>query len=83
LLEKSYDDMLGIKAVVPYRRVPRPDDIPPQNTLKSQIIESVRDNLDSIPDSQLLAYAGKKPLPGPDGVAKAAKESKTKTQRKS
>jgi len=75
LLEKNYDDMLGIKAVVPYRRVPsRPDDIPPQNTLKRQIIESVRDNLDSIPDSQLLAYAGKKPLPGPDGVAKAAKE---------
>jgi hypothetical protein len=79
LLEKSYDDMLGIKAVVPYRRVPsRPDDIPPQNTLKRQIIESVRDNLDSIPDSQLLAYAGKKPLPGPDGVAKAAKEVRLK-----
>jgi len=79
LLEKSYDDMLGIKAVVPYRRVPsRPDDIPPPNTLKRQIIESVRDNLDSIPDSQLLAYAGKKPLPGPDGVAKAAKEVRLK-----
>jgi hypothetical protein len=79
LLEKSYDDMIGVKAVVPYRRVPsRPDDIPPQNTLKRQIIESVRDNLDSIPDSQLLAYAGKKPLPGPDGVAKAAKEVRLK-----
>jgi hypothetical protein len=79
LLEKNYDDMLGIKAVVPYRRVPsRPDDIPPQNTLKRQIIESVRDNIDTIPDSQLLAYAGKKPLPGPDGVAKAAKEVRLK-----
>jgi hypothetical protein len=79
LLEKNYDDMLGIKAVVPYRRVPsRPDDMPPPNTLKRQIIESVRDNLDSIPDSQLLAYAGKKPLPGPDGVAKAAKEVRLK-----
>ena len=79
LLEKNYDDMIGVKAVVPYRRVPsRPDDIPPPNTLKRQIIESVRDNLDSIPDSQLLAYAGKKPLPGPDGVAKAAKEVRLK-----
>jgi hypothetical protein len=50
----------------------------PPNTLKRQIIESVRDNLDSIPDSQLLAYASKKPLPGPDGVAKAAKEVRLK-----
>ena len=79
LLEKNYDNMIGIKAVVPYRRVPsRPEDIAPPNTLKRQIIESVRDNLDSIPDSQLLAYASKKPLPGPDGVAKAAKEVRLK-----
>ena len=76
LLEKEYDRMLGIRAVVPYRR--GQDVPPPPGLLKAQIIKSVRDNLDSIPDSQLLAYAGKKPLPGPDGVAKAAKEVRLK-----
>jgi hypothetical protein len=75
LLEKSYDDMIDIRATVPYRQG---QPVPAASTLKSQIIESVRDNLDSIPDSQLLAYAGKKPLPGPDGVAKAAKEIRLK-----
>jgi hypothetical protein len=74
LLEKNYDDMLGVRGVVPYRE----GQMPPANVLKTQIIESVRDNLDSIPDSQLLAYAGKKPLPGPDGVAKAATEVRLK-----
>jgi hypothetical protein len=75
LLEKSYDDMIDIRATVPYRQG---QPVPAASTLKSQIIESVRDNLDSIPDSQLLAYAGKKPLPGPDGVAKAATEVRLK-----
>ena len=75
LLEKNYDDMIDIRATVPYRQG---QPVPDANTLKSQIIESVRDNLDTIPDSQLLAYAGKKPLPGPDGVAKAAKEVRLK-----
>ena len=76
LLEKEYDRMLGIRAVVPYRKGQATPPVP--GVLKAQIIESVRDNLDSIPDSQLLAYAGKKPLPGPDGVAKAAKEVRLK-----
>jgi len=75
LLEKNYDDMIDIRATVPYRQG---QPVPAASTLKSQIIESVRDNLDTIPDSQLLAYAGKKPLPGPDGVAKAAKEVRLK-----
>jgi len=75
LLEKNYDDMIDIRATVPYRQG---QPVPAASTLKSQIIESVRDNINTIPDSQLLAYAGKKPLPGPDGVAKAAKEIRLK-----
>jgi hypothetical protein len=75
LLEKNYDDMIDIRATVPYRQG---QPVPAASTLKSQIIESVRDNINTIPDSQLLAYAGKKPLPGPDGVAKAAKEVRLK-----
>jgi len=75
LLEKSYDDMIDIRATVPYRQG---QPVPAASTLKSQIIESVRDNINTIPDSQLLAYAGKKPLPGPDGVAKAATEVRLK-----
>ena len=75
LLEKNYDDMLGIRASVPYKEG---TPVPPTNQLRTQIIENIRDNLDTIPDAQLLAYAGKKPLPGPDGVAEAAKEVRLK-----
>lgn len=75
LLEKEYDRMFGIEAVIPYRAG---QPAPFAGTLKSQIIESVRDNLNTIPDNQLLAYAGKKPLPGPNGVAEAAKEVRQK-----
>jgi len=75
LLEKNYDDMLGIRASVPYKEgLP----VPPTNQLRTQIIENIRDNLDTIPDTQLLAYASTKPLPGPDGVAEAAKEVRLK-----
>ena len=76
LLEKNYDQMIGIKTVVPRRTdAPQVDNVP-----ESQILANMRDNIDKIPDAQLLAYAGKKPAPGPTGVADAAAEVRKKLQ---
>jgi hypothetical protein len=68
MLEKNYDRMIGLVATVP-RRVAT--DATPR-IIETQIMQHIKDNLDQIPDAQLLAYAGRKPPPGPVGVAQAA-----------
>jgi hypothetical protein len=75
LLEKNYDNMFSVKTTVPYKEG---SDYPDVNAVKANIIASIRDNLGSVPDGQLLAYARKKPLEGPDGVARAAAEVRQK-----
>jgi hypothetical protein len=57
LLEKNYDEMIGIKSVVP-RRTGTPA---VEGVVESQIMANIRDNLDKIPDAQLVAYSGRKP----------------------
>ncbi|NDF99148.1 MAG: hypothetical protein EB101_09530, partial [Chitinophagia bacterium] len=59
ILNKEYDDMIGIRSVVP-RRAGAPE---VRDVVRSQIMAHIRDNLDKIPDAQLLAYADKKPVP--------------------
>ena len=76
LLEKKYDEMLGIKSVVPRRTGTQEVAYVPE----SQIMGNMQNNLDKIPDAQLLAYAGKKPGPGPTGVADAATQVRKKLQ---
>lgn len=76
LLERNYDKMIGIKTVVPRRTDAR--EVP--NVPESQILANMQANIDKIPDAQLLAYAGKKPAPGPTGVADAAAEVRKKLQ---
>jgi len=75
LLEKNYDTMFPIKTFLPYKEG---DVRPDVASVTTGIMASIRENLNSIPDGQLLAYAGKKPLEGPDGVAKAAAEVRQK-----
>jgi len=75
LLEKNYDKMFPIKTFLPYKEG---DVRPDVASVTTGIMASIRENLNSIPDGQLLAYAGKKPLEGPDGVAKAAAEVRQK-----
>jgi hypothetical protein len=74
LLEKNYDRMIGIRSVVP--RIEGTDGV--QGVPEAQIMANIQANLDKIPDSQLLAYAGKKPKQGPAGVAEAAAEVREK-----
>jgi hypothetical protein len=74
LLEKKYDEMLGMQSSVP-RRVGTDavDDV-----MTSQIMANMQANLDKIPDAQLLAYAGRKPGQGPTGVADVAGQIRQK-----
>jgi hypothetical protein len=68
MLEQNYDRMIGLKATIPYRQGINPA----TRIIETQIMQHIKDNLDQIPDAQLLAYAGRKPPPGPVGVAQAA-----------
>jgi hypothetical protein len=74
LLEKKYDEMLGMQSSVP-RRVGTDavDDV-----MTSQIMANMQANLDKIPDAQLLAYAGRKPGQGPTGMADVAGQIRQK-----
>lgn len=74
LLEKSYDNMLGMGSFVP--RVEGTPEI--NNVMVSQIMANMKANLNKIPDAQLLAYAGKKPGQGPTGVADVAGQIRQK-----
>jgi len=74
LLEKQYDNMLGLQSVVP-RRVGT-DEV--EGVMQSQIMANIQANLDKIPDAQLLAYAGRKPGQGPTGVADVAGQIRQK-----
>ncbi len=74
LLEKAYDEMIGIRSVVPRRQ--GTDEV--QGVPVAQIMANMQANLDKIPDAQLLAYAGKKPGQGPNGVAEAASQVREK-----
>ena len=67
--------MIPIKTMLPFKEG---TDVPDPASVTAGIMASIRDNLDSIPDGQLLAYARKKPLEGPDGVTKAAAELRQK-----
>ncbi len=74
LLEKAYDEMLGMQSTVP-RRVGT-DEV--EGVMQSQIMANIQANLDKIPDAQLLAYAGRKPGQGPTGVADVAAQIRQK-----
>lgn len=77
LLEKNYDEMLGMTSSVPRRT--GTDEV--DNVMSSQIMANIQSNLDKIPDAQLLAYAGKKPGQGPTGVADAAAQVREKLKQ--
>jgi len=76
LLERNYDQMLGIKSVVP-RRTGTPA---VEGVVRSQIMTNIRDNLDKIPDAQLVAYSGRKPGQGPTAVADLATQIRQKVK---
>jgi hypothetical protein len=74
LLEKKYDEMLGMQSTVPRRT--GTDAV--EGVMQSQIMANMQANLDKIPDAQLLAYAGRKPGQGPTGVADVAGQIRQK-----
>ena len=76
LLEKNYDQMIGIRSVVP-RRTGTPA---VEGVVRSQIMTNIRDNLDKIPDAQLVAYSGRKPGQGPTAMADLATEIRKKVK---
>jgi hypothetical protein len=71
-LEKNYDEMVGIKSVVPRRQGTGVID----NVVESQIIANMQANLDKIPDAQLVAYSGKKPADIPAQAAEIRQKIK-------